>query len=49
MANPRKIRKDIKVGNLADKYGVPQLRDKGGKKIRRDATLETAKKKLGKK
>jgi len=44
---PRKIRKDIKVENLVEKYGVPQPRSKSGRKIRKDATLGTVKKKLG--
>lgn len=44
---PRKIRKDIKVENLVDKYGVPQPRAKSGRKIRKDAKLGTVKKKLG--
>jgi hypothetical protein len=44
---PRKIRNDIKVENLVDKYGVPPPRGKDGKKIRKDATLRTVKKKLG--
>jgi hypothetical protein len=43
---PRKIRKDIKVENLVDKYGIPQPRAKSGRKIRKDAKLDTVKKKL---
>jgi hypothetical protein len=47
MAEPRKDRKDIRIGKFEEKHGLPPgtMRSKDGKDIRFDAKLGTIKKK----
>jgi hypothetical protein len=48
MAEPRKDRKDIRIGKFEEKHGLPPgtIRNKDGKDTRSDAKLGTVKKRL---
>lgn len=47
---PRKIRKDMQVGNLEKKLGLPEgtIRNPGGRDTRSDKRIGTIRKELGK-